>query len=71
MHIYIYLSGKLNVWQNVQNSGGTPLYLQTMHILIYLGSEFYDGFDGHIYNYAPHRTFGLLRVEIWGHFQKS
>ena len=41
-----------------------------MDILIYLDSEFYGGFDGHIFNYVRHRTFGLSRVGFWSHFEK-
>ena len=41
-----------------------------MDILIFLESEFHDTFDGNMYNSVPHRTLGLLRVEIRGHFQK-
>ena len=42
-----------------------------MHILIYLESEFYDTFDGHIYNYVPHRTFGLSGCRTLGSFPKK
>ena len=39
-----------------------------MHIFICTDSEFYAAFDGHIFNYAPHRTSDLRGVGLWSHF---
>ena len=58
------MSGFAKFWER-------HVYLQTMYILIYLESEFYDAFDGHIYIYAPHRTFGLFEGQNFGPFQKK
>ena len=46
LHWNIYLSGKINVRQNVQNSGGRHLDVCTVDILISTCSEFYEEFFG-------------------------